>query len=113
MGFLLLFAFGIGLSIPLMVIGTFSNSLNVLPRSGMWMVEFKKVFGFLLLGMALYYANNVLPYSIIMWLLGLLLTIAGSQYLLTLEQPHGPKAMKQFEIDFWYCFISWRRFGIC
>ncbi len=97
MGFLLLFAFGIGLSIPLMIIGTFSNSLNVLPRSGMWMVEFKKIFGFLLLGMALYYANNVLPYWVILWLLGLLIAIASVQYLWTVEQPHGPKLMKRLK----------------
>ncbi len=97
MGFLLLFAFGIGLSIPLMIIGTFSNSLSVLPRSGAWMVEFKKVFGFLLLGMALYYANNVLPHSVILWMLGALIAIAGLQYLLTMEKGQGSKLLKRLK----------------
>ena len=55
LGFLLLFVFGVGSSIPLLVIGTFSGSLHILPRAGMWMVEFKKIFGFLLLGMCIYY----------------------------------------------------------
>jgi thiol:disulfide interchange protein DsbD len=55
LGFLLLFVFGIGSSMPLLIIGTFSSSLHILPRAGIWMIEFKKVFGFLLLGMCIYY----------------------------------------------------------
>ncbi len=61
LGFLLLFMFGIGASAPLLIIGTFSASLHVLPKAGMWMIEFKKVFGFLLLGMCFYYLKNILP----------------------------------------------------
>jgi thiol:disulfide interchange protein DsbD len=53
-GFALLFAFGVGLSIPLMIIGTFSGSLNVLPRAGMWMVYVKQLFGLLMIGIILY-----------------------------------------------------------
>ena len=41
LGFLLLFSFGIGLSIPLLIIGTFSSSINILPQAGMWMIEVK------------------------------------------------------------------------
>src|SRR5579872_5316108 len=43
LGFLLLFSFGIGLSLPLLLVGTFSTSLNMLPRAGMWMLENKSV----------------------------------------------------------------------
>lgn len=53
-GFILLFAFGIGLSIPLLIIGTFSGSLHVLPRAGMWMVYVKQVFGLLMIGICIY-----------------------------------------------------------
>ncbi len=53
-GFALLFSFGVGLSIPLMIIGTFSGSLNVLPRAGMWMVYVKQLFGLLMIGICLY-----------------------------------------------------------
>lgn len=53
-GFALLFAFGVGLSIPLMIIGTFSGSLKVLPRAGMWMVYVKQLFGLLMIGICLY-----------------------------------------------------------
>lgn len=61
LGFLMLFVFGIGLSIPLLIIGTFSGSLNVLPRAGMWMVEIKKLFGYVMLGMCLYFLNYIVP----------------------------------------------------
>ncbi len=68
LGFLLLFAFGIGLSIPLIIIGTFSNSLYLLPKSGMWMVEIKKALGFFMLATCFYYLANVLPIAIVYWL---------------------------------------------
>lgn len=68
LGFLLLFAFGIGLSIPLIIIGTFSNSLYLLPKSGMWMVEIKKALGFFMLATCFYYLSNILPLAIVYWL---------------------------------------------
>ena len=51
-GFLLLFAFGIGSSLPLLIIGTISSSSKILPKAGAWMVEIKKLVGLLLIGMA-------------------------------------------------------------
>ena len=68
LGFLMLFTFGIGLSIPLLIIGTFSSSLNLLPQAGMWMVEVKKIFGLLLLGMCFYLLHFIMPLSIVLWL---------------------------------------------
>jgi thiol:disulfide interchange protein len=68
LGFLLLFAFGIGLSIPLIIIGTFSNSLYLLPKSGMWMVEIKKALGFFMLATCFYYLSNILPVAVVYWL---------------------------------------------
>ena len=67
-GFFLLFAFGIGLSIPLIVIGTFSNSLYLLPKSGMWMVEIKKALGFFMLATCFYYLSNIAPAAVVSWL---------------------------------------------
>ena len=60
-GFMLLFVFGIGMSVPLIIIGTFSSSMNALPRAGQWMVEIKKLLGFLMLATCFYYLNNILP----------------------------------------------------
>lgn len=89
MGFLLLFAFGIGLSIPLLLIGTFSSSLNILPKSGMWMVEIKRAFGLIMLMMCFYFLNNILPWHILLWLISAFSLLAGIFYLSTLSHMHA------------------------
>jgi thioredoxin:protein disulfide reductase len=81
LGFLLLFAFGFGISTPLLIIGTFSGSINLLPKAGTWMVEIQKVFGFMLLGMCFYYLSNILPWWMILVGLTGFLCIMGAYYL--------------------------------
>lgn len=54
-GFMLFFVLALGLGLPYLVLGTFSGALKTLPRSGMWMVTVRKVFGVVLIGMALYF----------------------------------------------------------
>lgn len=48
-GSLLLFLFGLGLGLPLWVIAVFFNGFESLPRSGVWMIEIKKIIGIILL----------------------------------------------------------------
>lgn len=81
MGFLLLFMFGVGLSLPLLIIGTFSSSLALLPRAGMWMVEVKKFFGFMLFGMCFYFLKPLLPAPYLLGALALFLLASGLVYL--------------------------------
>ena len=45
-GIAALFAFALGMGMLLLVIGTISSSLALLPRAGYWMDEVKKFFGF-------------------------------------------------------------------
>ncbi|MBU1007993.1 hypothetical protein KKA53_02855 [Candidatus Dependentiae bacterium] len=59
-GFVTLFVFALGMGLLLIVIGTFSNSITALPRAGTWMNEIKKFFGFLLLGVCVYFLNPFL-----------------------------------------------------
>jgi thiol:disulfide interchange protein DsbD len=54
-GFALFFVLALGLGLPYLVLGTFSGALKTLPRSGLWMVTVRKVFGLVLIGMALYF----------------------------------------------------------
>ncbi len=54
-GTLLFFVMGLGLGLPYLILGTFSGLLNKLPQSGMWMVWIKKVFGIILIGVAIYF----------------------------------------------------------
>lgn len=81
LGFAFMFAFGVGLSLPLFIVGTFSGSLNVLPRAGMWMVEIKKLFGFLMLAMSLHFLKIIIPPYVTAWLWAALATAAGFYYL--------------------------------
>jgi len=81
LGFLLLFAFGVGISTPLLIIGTFSGSMKALPKAGMWMLEVQKIFGFMLLGMCFYYLNNILTWAATCVLLTLFVLSIGVFYL--------------------------------
>lgn len=81
LGFGLLFVFGVGSALPLLIIGTFSASLALLPRAGIWMVEVKKIFGFLLLGMCVYYVSNILPLVVATGLTALFLCAVGGYYI--------------------------------
>jgi thiol:disulfide interchange protein DsbD len=55
LGFVYLFVFSLGMCALLVVIGVSSGGAARLPRAGMWMVRVKRVFGFVMLGVAEYY----------------------------------------------------------
>ncbi|MBV8661107.1 MAG: thioredoxin family protein [Candidatus Dependentiae bacterium] len=93
LGFLLLFAFGIGLSIPLIIIGTFSNSLYLLPKSGMWMVEIKKALGFFMLATCFYYLSNILPIAVVYWLFTGFTFFTACFYLLSTDSSNNYKTL--------------------
>jgi len=86
LGFILLFAFGIGLSTPLIIIGTFSSSLYLLPRSGMWMVEIKKALGFFMMATCFYYLSNILPLAIVYWMFTAFTLFTAIFYLITFDK---------------------------
>ncbi len=79
-GFLTLFMFSLGLGLPLVIIGTFSGSLALLPHAGEWMIEMKRVLGFILLGTCAYFLHGILPDWTINILYSLILLAAGFYY---------------------------------
>ncbi len=75
LGFFMLLFFAWGMSLPLLLIGAFSGTLNSLPKAGDWMNRVKEFYGFLLLGAALYFARPLVGDS---WAeLGIALLLAG------------------------------------
>ncbi|HEX2978155.1 MAG TPA: cytochrome c biogenesis protein CcdA [Candidatus Babeliales bacterium] len=94
MGFLFLFIFGVGLSTPLLIIGTFSSSLSLLPQAGMWMLEVKKLFGLLLFGVCFYYLSVIIPWHILMIFVALFLIAVGIVYL-SADQTHTSRRWKK------------------
>lgn len=81
-GFLLLFVYTFGFSILLILVGTFSSSLAFLPRAGSWMVEIKKIFGFLMLGISIYIIEPLISSNFANVLYGLLLVSTSLYYLI-------------------------------
>lgn len=72
LGGLALFALAAGMSVPLLLIGASAGAL--LPRAGAWMADVKHFFGALLLGVALWTVQSLLPASAVLaawgsWLL--------------------------------------------
>ncbi len=89
MGFLMFFTLAMGLGVPFIFLAMFSGAINYIPRSGAWMVWVKKIFGFILIGMAFYFLeplfDNVLWYYT---LLGITALIAGI-YLALIDSAQG------------------------
>ncbi|KPV39405.1 thiol:disulfide interchange protein, partial [Thiohalorhabdus denitrificans] len=70
-----LFAMSLGMGVPLLVVGTTAGS--VMPKAGAWMNAVKYVFGVLLLGVAIFLLERVVPYAVTLFLWGLLLVITA------------------------------------
>ncbi|RPI71965.1 MAG: thiol:disulfide interchange protein [Ignavibacteriales bacterium] len=63
-GFLLFFVLAVGLGFPYLFLAVFSGKIKNLPRAGEWMEGVKHIFGFILVGMAIYFLLPLLPDSI-------------------------------------------------
>ncbi len=74
-GSLCLFFLGLGMGIPLLIIGTSAGSL--LPRAGAWMNDIKALFGIALLVVAISLISRIIPPFITMLLWSSLLVFVG------------------------------------
>ncbi|MGD1997696.1 MAG: cytochrome c biogenesis protein CcdA [Candidatus Dependentiae bacterium] len=79
-GLSVLFSFAMGLSMILIVVGTFSSALEMLPRAGGWMNEVKIIFGFALLGVCIGFAQPLFELYWAPFLYGLLALAASLYY---------------------------------
>jgi thiol:disulfide interchange protein DsbD len=70
-----LYATGLGMGVPLLVVGASAGSL--LPRVGPWMDAVKSLFGVLFLALAIYFLQPLIPAGIDMLLWSALAVIAG------------------------------------
>jgi len=76
-GFLAFFVLALGLGAPYLLLGTFSNLLQRLPRSGLWMVWVKKTFGSTMLVLAAYFITIALRPAWLPWVVPSVTIIAG------------------------------------
>ena len=70
-----LFSMGLGFGAPLLVIGASAGSL--LPRVGAWMEKVKQGFGIIMLGVAIWFLERVIPGAVAMLLWALLVILAA------------------------------------
>ena len=77
LGFWMLFVFAWGLGVLLIVLGTFSGAIKALPKSGGWMETVERIFGFLLIGAALYYLRFIISESAFVITLGIFLIVTA------------------------------------
>jgi thiol:disulfide interchange protein DsbD len=70
-----LFALGLGMGAPLLLIGTSAGKL--VPKAGAWMNTTKYIFGILMLAMAIYMMSRFLPATLTMALYGVLAIMSG------------------------------------
>ncbi len=82
LGGLALFALGLGMGVPLLLVGTSAGKL--LPRAGGWMDRVKAAFGVVMLGVAIWLLERILPVGVTMTLIAALL-IATAIYLGALD----------------------------
>lgn len=82
LGGLALFALGLGMGVPLLLIGTSAGKL--LPHAGRWMDRVKAVFGVVMLAVAIWLLERFLPTDITMLLIAILV-ITSAIYMGALE----------------------------
>ena len=70
-----LFSMSLGMGVPLILVGTSAGKL--LPHAGLWMGKVKAVFGVLLLLLAIWMLDRIVPTVITMWLTALVLIVSA------------------------------------
>ncbi|MFH0991151.1 MAG: protein-disulfide reductase DsbD [bacterium] len=99
-GFLMFFVLALGLGFPYLLLALFSGKIKKLPRSGEWMEGVKHLFGFLLLGMAFYFVNPILPKSIQSYVLPVYGILAVLIFVLFDKTANSVKFFKRFKYIF-------------
>ncbi len=84
-GFIMFFFLAVGLGVPYLFLAIFSGRIKSLPRAGFWMDGVRNIFGFILIAMAIYFVNPILPKVVAHYLLPIFLIGAGI-YLLFIDK---------------------------
>ncbi|HVA76813.1 MAG TPA: thioredoxin family protein, partial [Candidatus Binataceae bacterium] len=76
-GFALFFTLAIGLGFPYVFLALAAGSIRKLPRSGEWLAWVEQLFGFVLIGLALYFLDPIVPRHLITRILPYYAAAAG------------------------------------
>ena len=75
LGAFALLALGIGMGIPLLLIGISAD--RILPKAGPWMTMIERIFGFVMLGLAIWMLSRMIPGPITLFLWATLFIVAA------------------------------------
>ncbi len=95
LGIELFSALGLGMGLPYIGLALTAGSLKKLPRSGAWLLWVERFFGFMLLGLALYFVAPLIPRSVSRFAMPAL--IAAAAFYLGFIDPSG-KALPRFRV---------------
>ena len=99
-GFLMFFVLALGLGFPYLLLAIFSGKIKSLPRAGLWMEGVKHIFGFLLIGMAFYFLDPILPKTIQGYLLPIFGILAALILLFIDKTANNAKGFRIFKTVF-------------
>jgi thiol:disulfide interchange protein DsbD len=89
LGFWMFFVLAMGLGTPFLFLGIFSGAITHLPQSGAWMVWVRNIFGFVLIGMAIYFLEPLFPDKTIYYFSLAFLAIIAGIYLGWIDKSKG------------------------
>jgi thiol:disulfide interchange protein DsbD len=99
-GLLLFFVLAVGLGFPYLILAVFSGKIKKLPRAGEWMDAVKHIFGFILIGMAIYFLLPLLPDELSSYVLPAYMAFVGLWLLFFEKLANRIKAFRIFKIIF-------------
>jgi len=91
LGFWMFFVLAMGLGTPFLLLGIFSGAATKLPRSGAWMIWVRNAFGFILLGMAVYFLEPLIPGDNLYFYLLAMVALTAGVYLGWIDKNKGQK----------------------
>nr|WP_299979780.1 cytochrome c biogenesis protein CcdA [Desulfobacula sp.] len=77
LGFIIFFTLSLGLGLPIFFLAIFSGNISRLPRSGEWMLWVRKLMGWVLMGMAVYFIQPLFPKTIGIFVMAGVALLAG------------------------------------
>ncbi len=99
-GFMMFFVMALGLGLPYLILALFSGKIKNLPRAGFWMDAVKKIFGFILIGMAIYFGGPILPKEVNTYLLPIFMILAAGYLIIFDKAANNIKGFRIFKIIF-------------
>ncbi len=106
LGFLLFFVLAMGLGLPMVVLAMFSGTIKSLPRSGLWMEWVERFFGVVMIGMALYFAQPLMPGPEYVGYAAFSIASLGGIYLILAGRNVGGKVFNLFRFGIGFGMIA-------